>query len=212
MKTIPPAPGTRPAPSGAQDLAFSVEREQGPEQPLCSCDRISDCALVSLRTKSTRCDAAVPGLEGDASSERLGVRQARLELDRRGLRTSETVWSHARWSRPSPIGTSVRTRSPGTESKAERADQADVARVPGWIPARKRPNRQVQADNGTDSRCDEDVQPRSDPALNAAQLGWRDAGCLSDGCQRQTRSARAARISAPRSASRRRPRRAPRHA
>jgi hypothetical protein len=74
------------------------------------------------------------------------------------------------------------------ESDAERTDQAEMAGIAKWISTRKRPNRQVQADHRAESRRDQDVQPRSEPALNAAQLGWRNAGRLGDGCQRQGRS------------------------
>jgi hypothetical protein len=74
------------------------------------------------------------------------------------------------------------------ESKAECTDQANVAGIPERIPTWKRSNRQVQADNRANARRDEDIQPRSEPALDAAQLGRRDACCPRDGCQRQRRS------------------------
>jgi hypothetical protein len=63
-----------------------------------------------------------------------------------------------------------------------------VAGIPERIPTRKGPNRQVQADDSAETRRDEDVQPRSESALDATQFGWRDADCHRNGSQRKTRS------------------------
>ena len=121
-------------------------------------------------------DAAVSGLERDTSSKCLGVRQTRLVLNggsvhsvRDGLVPRSLVASVSNGH----LRSHAQARP---ESIAERVDQAGVAGIPERIPARKGPNRQILADHRAESRRDQDVKPRSEPALNAAQLGWRDAG------------------------------------
>ena len=133
-------------------------------------------------------DTAVSGPQCHSPGKCLGVRQTGLVLDcdrvstiRDGLVPRPLV----------PCVTDGYFRSDAetwAESNAERADQAEMAGISERISTWERPNRQVQADHRAESRRDQDIQPRSEPALNAAQLGWRNADCPGDGCKRQSRS------------------------
>ena len=183
MKTIPPARGKRPAASAARTSAPSSGKSgRSISRAPATAVRL---AFVSARTRSTR---SIP-LSRDFRTTRrasawASVRRVSCSMATVSAR-SETVWSHARWSRASPIGYFRAHAEAWTKPSAECADQADMAGIPERISTRKCPHRQVQADHRAESRRDHDVQPRSEPALNATQLRWRNAGCPSDGCQGQ---------------------------
>jgi hypothetical protein len=178
---------TRPwQPSRAERGKYlcTVKRELRPEHLACS----EDSSPIGLRIREDEehpLDTAVSGLQCDASSKCLCVRQAGLVLDCDGVSTIRDGLV------PRPLVACVtdghfRPHSEAwAESNAEGADQAEMASIAEGISTRKRPNRQVQANHRAESRRDQDVQPRSEPALNAAQLGWRNAGCTGHGCQGQ---------------------------
>ena len=213
MKTIPLGPGTRPAASAARTSApSSGNNGRSSSRAPATAFRL---ARVSARTRITPVDAAVPRTSASTRRASAWASVRRVSCSTAACRHAvrRSVSSHARWSRAQPTGTSVRTRRPGTEPSAERAINGTWAGIPERIAARKRPHRQVQADHRAESRAATMRQPRSESALDPAQLGRRDAGGTRDVASESSRGVRAERQdSAPRSASRRRPRRAPREA
>ena len=211
MKTIPPALGKRPAASAARTSAPSSGKSgRSISRAPATAVRL---AFVSARTRSTRSIPLSRDFSDDTSSKCLGVRQARLVLDCATVSArSETVWSHARWSRASPMGTSVRTRRPGPS----RALNALIKRTwpasrSGFPPGNARTDKsrpttaQSRAATMTSSHG---ANPRSMRLSSVGEMPAAPATVASD----RAAAVRAARNSAPRSASRRRPRRAPRDA
>ncbi len=166
----PAGPGQAARSKCSEDFC-TVKREEWPEHLACS----GDSSPVGLRIREDEehpLDTAVSGLQDDTSSKSLGVREARLVLD------GHSVSKIRDGLVPRPLITRIANgyfradAEAWTKPSAECADQADMAGIPERISTRKCPHRQVQADHRAESRRDHDVQPRSEPALNAAQLCW----------------------------------------
>src|SRR5215207_7516580 len=140
----------------------TVERKQWREH-LASSGDSSPVGPRIRKDEEDSLDTAVSGLQGDASSKRLAVRQAGLVLD------CDSVSTIRDGLVPRPLVACITDGHfrPDAEawpqSEAERTDQAEMAGIAEWISARTRPNRQVQADHRADSGRDQDVQPRSEP-------------------------------------------------
>ena len=153
-ETIPPARGTRPAPSVAR--LRSVEREERPEHLACPATAFR--LALDFRTNSTRW---MP-LSRDLRATRRAMAWASVRRVSNSTAAvsarSETVWSHARLSRSPANRAPPFARGGRANSKVERADQLARGPVTERVPPWKRTHRQVQADNGADPRRDEDVQ------------------------------------------------------
>ena len=123
-------------------------------------------------------DPTVATLQPDASSQRLGVRESRLQFD---CRNCTTVIDGGV---PCTLVPSIPDRYFRPDGQArphavpDQREEAQVARVAERIPTRKGPQGQVESDDGTDARARHDVQPRCKAALDAAELGGgKPGGC-----------------------------------
>ncbi len=203
----PAGPGTRPAASAREDLAFVSSGNSGREQA----SRAAATAFRLVRgirgQRGPRCDTAVPGLERHAARERLGVREPRLELDRRRRQHDP------RRSGPTPEGRvrrpirHLRSHDGGpAPSRGRNALISGHGPRPGADSAWKRPHRQVQADDGAESAMrramsSHGANPRSMrlssvgemPAALATVASDRPAACGPHAARRRDRRAGAGR-------------------
>ena len=178
-------------------------------------DRESRLVRVSESTRITRSKPLVPLFEGNTSCERLGV--AEHETRARQLPSacvSATVPSHARRSRaPADRAPPRSDGGPGPSTDAERREHGT------WAASRSglRPGRHAPPGRGrrrTDPRCSDMPSHGASPRSIRLSFARRDPGGAGDTSARVSPDADpgGTRNSSPRSASRRRPRRAPRDA
>ena len=119
-------------------------------------------------------DSTIPRLERDPSNKRLRGDESCFEL---GGRDAVAVGNRLI---PGPLVTSITDRHLASDAEwlthpgAKGGGQARMARVAERFAARIRTNGEVESDDRAQFGCEEDVEPRREPAFDPTQLGWRD--------------------------------------
>jgi len=130
-------------------------------------------------------DPTVATLQRDPSSQRLGIREPRLQLD--GGNCPTVVDGHVPCTLIAPIA-DRNLRSDGqarTEAVPDQREQAQVGRIAERIPTWMGSYRQVESDDGADACGGHHVKPRGEAPLDATELRRRSPGRPCDRLQRQ---------------------------